>query len=282
MTKRREFFIAIDSDGCVFDTMEIKHKECFCPAAIKHFALQPVSRYAREAWEFVNLYSAQRGTNRFPALVSALDLLRERPEVQARGATVDEVPELRRWIASESRLGTPTLRQAVQEDSDLERILAWSNEVNERIDDMVHGVPPFPLVRESLERAAQEADMIVSSGTPLAALHREWGEHGLAEYVQRIAGQEDGPKTQHLSLAAAAGYASEHMLMIGDAPGDLKAAQAVGACFFPIIPGKEEASWRQFLDEGLGRFLAGQFTESYQASLIAALDAALPRVPSWQ
>ena len=26
-----DFFIGIDSDGCAFDTMEIKHKECFCP-----------------------------------------------------------------------------------------------------------------------------------------------------------------------------------------------------------------------------------------------------------
>ena len=25
------FFVGIDSDGCAFDTMEIKHKECFCP-----------------------------------------------------------------------------------------------------------------------------------------------------------------------------------------------------------------------------------------------------------
>ena len=35
----KEFFIGIDSDGCAFDTMEIKHKECFCPAFINHFNL---------------------------------------------------------------------------------------------------------------------------------------------------------------------------------------------------------------------------------------------------
>ena len=26
-----DFFVGIDSDGCAFDTMEIKHKECFAP-----------------------------------------------------------------------------------------------------------------------------------------------------------------------------------------------------------------------------------------------------------
>mgnify|MGYP001014095918 FL=1 len=32
---QHEFLIAIDSDGCAFDTMEIKHKECFIPNIIR-------------------------------------------------------------------------------------------------------------------------------------------------------------------------------------------------------------------------------------------------------
>jgi hypothetical protein len=28
---RQEYFIGLDSDCCVFDSMELKHKECFCP-----------------------------------------------------------------------------------------------------------------------------------------------------------------------------------------------------------------------------------------------------------
>ncbi len=79
-----DFFIGIDSDGCVFDSMEIKHKECFVPMFVKHNGLQAVSKYARQVWEFVNLYSKTRGPNRFPAMVRSLELLRERPEVQAR------------------------------------------------------------------------------------------------------------------------------------------------------------------------------------------------------
>ena len=41
-----KFFIGIDSDGCAFDTMEVKHKECFIPNIIKYYHLQPVSKYA--------------------------------------------------------------------------------------------------------------------------------------------------------------------------------------------------------------------------------------------
>src|SRR5882757_5956986 len=84
----KQFFIGIDSDGCVFDSMEIKHKECFTPMFIKHFHLQAVSKYARETWDFVNLYSKTRGANRFPALSRALNLLRSRPQVIARKVTV--------------------------------------------------------------------------------------------------------------------------------------------------------------------------------------------------
>ncbi len=89
--------------------MEIKHKECFCPNTIKWWDLQPVSKYAREAVEFVNLYSKWRGINRWPALTMVFDLLEERPEVIARhvkitpgseGARVhcpEGVPAQQRW-----------------------------------------------------------------------------------------------------------------------------------------------------------------------------------------
>jgi hypothetical protein len=84
-TPKHEFFVGIDSDGCAFDTMEIKHKECFAPNIIKYWDLQAVSKYARAAAEFVNLYSKYRGINRFPALMKVFELLRDWDEVQRRG-----------------------------------------------------------------------------------------------------------------------------------------------------------------------------------------------------
>ena len=92
LTPRHEFFVGIDSDGCAFDTMEVKHKECFIPEIIKVWGLQPVSKYAREAAEFVNLYSKWRGINRWPALTMVFDLLAERSEVKARGVEIPPAP----------------------------------------------------------------------------------------------------------------------------------------------------------------------------------------------
>src|SRR5438876_7935960 len=83
-----EFFVGIDSDGCAFDTMEVKHKECFIPNIINSYNLQGISKFAREAAEFVNLYSKSRGINRFPALIEALEWLQRRPEVKARGIKI--------------------------------------------------------------------------------------------------------------------------------------------------------------------------------------------------
>lgn len=281
---RHPFFVGIDSDGCAFDTMETKHKECFCPCTIKHWNLQAVSKYAREAWEFVNLYSKWRGINRWPALTRVFDLLRERPEVRARRVEVTQATELREFMASGQPLSNDGLRayRAAHPDPELDQAWAWTTGVNATIADLVRGVPPFPYVRESLELLQSQADAVVVSATPGEALTREWEEHDIARYARVIAGQEMGTKKQHLALAAKGKYSPEHILMIGDAPGDMKAARANGALFFPINPGREEASWERFYREGLGRFMAGSFAGAYEAALVAEFERLLPGVPPWK
>jgi phosphoglycolate phosphatase-like HAD superfamily hydrolase len=279
-----EFFVGIDSDGCAFDTMEIKQKECFIPNIILHWELQAVSKYARAAAEFVNLYSAWRGTNRFPALLKTFDLLDVRPEVKQRGVSMPVVPSLRDWVERETKLGNPALKQAVAATNDpvLQRALAWSEDVNRSVAHLVHGVPPFPYVRESLERLATTADVIVVSATPCEALVREWEEHEIDRYARVIAGQEMGKKAEHLELAAHGKYPRERILMVGDAPGDLKAARANDALFYPIEPGREEESWERFFREGLDRFFAGTYAGRYERDRIVAFEALLPTTPPWK
>ncbi len=279
-----EFFVGIDSDGCAFDTMEIKQKECFTPNTIKFWHLQAVSKYAREAVEFVNLYSKWRGTNRWPALIMVFDLLAERPEVVARKVRAPEVPTLREWVKTETKLGNPALQALVQQNGDavLKQALAWSEAVNAAIEDMVKGIPPFPYVRESLVALNSMADTMVVSQTPGEALHREWEEHDIAKHVAAICGQEMGTKTEHLQLGAGGKYPPDHVLMLGDAMGDLTAARKNGFLFFPINPGREDASWQRFFEEGMGRFLKGTYAGEYEAGLVAEFEAMLPDRPPWR
>lgn len=281
--KQHDFLIGIDSDGCAFDSMEIKHKECFIPNFIKHMGLQAVSKYAREACEFTNLYSKSRGANRFPAYLLALDLLEQRKEVRQRNVAIPRLQGVRDWVQRETKLGTKTIRPEAERtgDPDLQRAAAWSQAVDDSVADMVHGVPPFPGVEESLQRMIDKADVIVCSATPNGALQKEWAEHNIDQYVQCICGQEVGSKKESLAACQKFGYAPEKMLMIGDAPGDMSAAQAVGALFFPINPGHEEDSWARFLDEACDRFFAGTFAGSYQQQLIAEFDRYLPEQPNW-
>ncbi|MDA1278120.1 MAG: HAD family hydrolase [Verrucomicrobia bacterium] len=278
----KEFFIGIDSDGCVFDSMEIKHKECFVPMFVKHFGLQAVSKYARETWEFVNLYSKTRGANRFPALSRSLNLLRERPHVVARNVVVPDSTAIDEWVSRESKLGNVTLAAEVNRGNlSLENVKRWSDAVNAQVEDIVEGVPPFPLFRESLQKMNQKADTLVVSQTPVDALKREWSEHNIAELVRIIAGQEMGTKTEHIKFAAKGKYPDDKILMIGDAPGDYKASKSNGALFYPINPGKEEISWKLFFEEALDRFFSGTYAGEYEAALVREFDACLPEKPHW-
>jgi phosphoglycolate phosphatase-like HAD superfamily hydrolase len=278
---KHKFLVGIDSDGCAFDSMEIKHKECFIPNTINYYGLQPVSKFAREAAEFVNLYSKSRGINRFPALIETLEWLNKRPEVKARGFQATMPKGLIEWMKVETKLGNPALKDAVAKgaDPDLKQALEWSVAVNKHVEDIVRGVPPFPYLRESLEKLKPQADILVISATPNEALEREWEEHDLSKYVGAICGQEVGTKKE--TLAVAAKYGPDHSLMIGDAPGDYAAAKANRALFYPINPGQEDASWKRFLDEGIDKFLGGKFAGDYQAKLLAEFEKFLPATPPW-
>ncbi len=279
-----DYFVGIDSDGCAFDTMEPKHKECFCPVTVWKWDLAACSKYAREAWDFVNLYSKTRGCNRFLALQHVMNFLRARPDVQRRGIRIPELPELTAWTERETALGNPALEAEVEKtgNPELKRCLDWSLTINEQVANIVKGVPPFPGVTESLALLEGKADMIVVSATPCEALEREWTEHDIARYMSVIAGQEMGSKKEHLQVAASGTYPPERILMIGDAPGDMRAAQANDAMFYPINPGHEEESWARFHQEAGPKFLAGQYTKEYEAERVAEFETMLPETPPWE
>jgi len=284
LRKEKDFFVGIDSDGCAFDTMEIKHKECFTPNIINSWDLQAVSRFAREASEFVNLYSRWRGINRFPALLMVFDLLAERPEAVERGYKAPAVDSLRKWIKEETRLGNPTLEAKVADTGDpvLARTLSWSKAVNDTVAKIVRNVPPFPHVRQSLDWLQDVADIMVVSATPGEALEREWLEHDIGKYARMICGQEMGSKAEHLKYGAGGKYDAHKVLMIGDAPGDMKAARANGFLFYPINPGQEAASWKRFFEEAADAFTAGRYEGDYEKKLVEEFMTYLPSTPPWK
>lgn len=279
-----KFFVGIDSDGCVFDAMEIKQKECFCPNTIRVWNLQPVSKYARETVEFVNLYSKWRGINRWPALVKVFELLRDRPEVVRRNAVIPEGNDLRAFISSEFPTSDSGLKSYMKTHSspELDQALEWTTSVNDTIRKIVHGLMPFPFAKESMEGLQDSADVFCVSATPAEALEREWKAGRIDHLVRMICGQEIGTKEDILRDGSSGKYAPNHVLMMGDAPGDLKAARTVNALFFPINPGHEEESWENFYSEGYKKFLNGTFAGAYEKQLIDDFEKLLPEIPPWK
>jgi phosphoglycolate phosphatase-like HAD superfamily hydrolase len=280
----QEFFIGIDSDGCAFDTMEIKQKECFCPNLIKYFELQTVSRYARETWEFVNLYSIHRGYNRFIALVKFFELLEKRKDVIARNHKMPDIGPLVDWINKETKLANPVLEIYADKIKNpiIDLALKWSKKVNSDIAEMVYGIPPFPFVKDCLDKIAAKADIIIVSQTPMEALTREWKENNIDKYTRAMAGQEYGTKAEHIKHAAKGKYPDNKILMIGDAPRDLEAAKQNGVLFYPVNPGREEASWERLYNEALDKFFAGSYQGEYEKKLIGEFEACMPEDPPWE
>jgi phosphoglycolate phosphatase-like HAD superfamily hydrolase len=286
----KKFFVGIDSDGCVFDTMGIKQRECFCPWTVACYNLQPVAEAARECRVFADLFSKTRGNNRFKTLKRILsELLPYHPHVKQRGFSIPQPTHYFEWVDDpKSTLSNDGLKKAIEAAKDpeakkeLEQALAWSIKVNQAVADIVKGIPPFPYVRESLEKIGPKADVIVVSATPGEALIREWQEHDIAKYVAVIAGQEMGTKAQHLEYATKNRYDKDHVLMVGDAPGDLKAAKENDALFYPIVPGKETESWKRFHNEAFDRFIKGSFVGAYERKLITEFENSLPGKPPWE
>ncbi len=286
---KHEFFVGIDSDGCAFDSMGIKQRECFCPWMIAYFGLQPVAYAARQCKEFADLFSKTRGANRHKTIKRILtELLPSHPMVKARGFEVPQFPHYFKWIDDpNSLLSNDGLKQAIdaadgEAARQLEYVLEWSEQVNRAVKDIVKDVPPFPQVPKVLQKIQPQADVIVVSATPGEALVREWEEHDIAKYVEIIAGQEMGKKAQHLEYATKGRYKENHVLMIGDAPGDMKAAKANNALFYPVNPGDEEKSWQRFYDEAFDKFINGQYAGEYEQKVIDDFEGYLPENPPWE
>lgn len=284
LPKRHDTFVGIDSDGCVFDTMNEKQKVHFHPLIISHWHLEKIADAVRACAVFSNLTSRFRGSNRFPALLRTFEFLNEYPGVRESGVELPRLDALRSYVSSDLPLGNPSLRDEVERthDPELASLLEWSLQVNESIDTKMRPVPPFHNALRAFTLIQAGSDSMVVSQTPVAALFREWKYHQIDSCVDWIAGQEHGTKAEQLRLAADGKYPMNRVMMIGDGMGDLQAAREAGAHFYPILPAEEEESWARFCEEAYPRFLSGNYDAEYESELITDFENRLPEIPPWE
>ena len=237
--------VCVDSDGCAFDSMEAKHKNCFGPQVLAVWPLKDRREEVLRTWDRVNLYSGTRAVNRFLGLALVLKELGEK----------DWEPVME-WTKRAPALSNDVLEK--EEDPALKRAYRWSQKVNQAIARMLLSVP-FPGAKEALIRASEGADIVVVSSTNPAALKEEWERAGLMPYVTRIMSHQDGPKKMCIAKMLAEGYKKEDTVMLGDAPGDRQAAEETGVHFYPICPRREAEDWEVFAKTVLPLFMAGAY-----------------------
>ncbi len=276
----RPFLIGFDSDGCVFDNMTVKHRRCFGPEFIECYGLNAVAGRAADIWDFVNLFGRTRGCNRFRGVIHSLHWLEQCPDVTI---PLPDVSGLKAWADQASNLSNSALEEYRKShpSPELDRALEWSCGVNRRISALNIEFPPIAGVREAFADAERFADLTVISQAPSATVEHEWHRHGIDSSIARICGQESGSKADQLRSADDGFYAPGRLLLVGDAPGDRAAAAECGALFYPIVPGREAESWREFRTEALPRFFAGTYAGAYQDSKLSAFESALPEKPDF-
>jgi phosphoglycolate phosphatase-like HAD superfamily hydrolase len=269
--RQKDFFIGLDSDGTTFDSMNAKHRDAFIPAALEVWDFGDRAGEFREVWERINLYSLNRGINRFAGLAAVFEKLRD------AGAELPDPAPLRDFVESGGVLSTAALRtwMTARPHPFLDRTLLWNLRSDVLFGERARGLSPFGGVKETIPRMAEKADIMVSSTAPGKELDKDWSSAGLTQWIALIAGQEAGNKKNQLRLSAGGKYSPGHILMIGDTPGDMDAADAADALFYPVIPGKEEQSWIALREEGLERFFSGTYRGAYEEKLRAVFFACL-------
>ena len=266
--KKKEFLICIDSDGCAIDSMNIKHIHCFGPRLVDEWDLHGWEKEILERWNEINLYSLTRGINRFKGLLIALR------EIDSKYTKIEDLDSLASWVETTKELSNSALSKAIEANPDsicLKKALSWSNQVNDSIKKLPEEqVLPFALVKEALAFACDKADIAIVSSANLGAIMDEWERHELLPYVDLVLAQNAGTKAYCIQELLNKGYDKTHVMMCGDAPGDLDAAKVNGVFYYPILVGHEKDSWREFIDIGLQKLMEGTYEGVYQNGKIDA------------
>lgn len=255
--KAHDYLICVDSDGCAVDTMDIKHKRCFGPCMVTQWGLKQWEKPILERWDEINLYSMTRGINRFKGLAMALR------EIDQHYTTIDGIDELTRWTEEAKELSNPALEAEIARNDApvLKKALSWSLAVNKSITELPWEVKrAFPGVKEGFEAVRDFADIVIVSSANRDAVEEEWEKFGLLPLVDLVLCQDAGSKAHCIAELKKKGYEEDHILMVGDAPGDKVAAELNGVYYYPILVRREEESWQEF-PEAAGLLKTGCYQE---------------------
>ena len=258
--KKHEYLVCVDSDGCVMDTMNCKHFNCFGPCMVTEWGLEEWKDEILARWNVINLFSMTRGINRFKGLAMALG------EIDKQYKPIPGVAALQHWADTAPALSNDGVIKAAEEATDPEakaifaKALAWSKAVNAAIVELPEELKvPYDGAKEGLAAAHEFADVAMVSSANRDAVEEEWGKFGLLQHTDIVLAQDVGSKAACIAAMLKFGYDPDKVLMLGDAPGDCDAAEKNGVHYYPILVNHEKASWDEAVAVAFGKLQAGEY-----------------------
>ncbi len=236
--KNKNYLLCVDSDGCAMDTMTAKHNKCFGPSFVKVFKITKNTQNVLDRWNEINLYQFSRGVNRFKGLAQILCELYPKD---------DECKTFKKWTDEARELSEASLKKQIDESGGetFKKALLWSQVTNVAIKSLPdREKKAFDGVREALKEAREKFDIAIVSSANFVAVKEEWERCGLLELCDCITTQQDGGKAHCISELINKGYKPQKIVMVGDAFGDLQAAEQNNVNFYPILVNHEVESWK--------------------------------------
>ena len=172
--KKHDYLVCVDSDGCVMDTMNCKHFNCFGPCMVTEWGLEAWKDEILARWNEINLFSMTRGINRFKGLAMALG------EINEKYTPITGIAALQHWADTAPALSNDGVAKAAAEAADpdaklvLEKALSWSKAVNASIVELDEALKvPYVGAKEGLAAAHAFADVAMVSSANRDAVEEE-------------------------------------------------------------------------------------------------------------
>ena len=260
--RKHEHLVCVDSDGCVMDTMNCKHFNCFGPCMVTEWGLEEWKEEILDRWNVINLFSMTRGINRFKGLAMALK------EIDGKYTKITGVDALVHWADTAPALSNDGVAKAAAEATGpdaklvLQKALSWSKAVNASIVNLPEELKvPYNGAKEGLAAAHEFADVAMVSSANRDAVEEEWGKFGLLEHTDIVLAQDIGSKAACIAEMLKFGYDVNKVVMVGDAPGDCDAAEKNGVHYYPILVNHEKESWDEAIAVAFGKLQSGEYAE---------------------
>ena len=260
--RKHDYLVCVDSDGCVMDTMNCKHFNCFGPCMVAEWGLEAWKDEILDRWNVINLFSMTRGINRFKGLAMALG------EINEKYTKIIGIEALQHWADTAPALSNDGAAKAAAEADNedarlvLTKALNWSKAVNAAIVELDEALKiPYDGAKEGLAAAHAFADVAMVSSANRDAVEEEWGKFGLLEHTDIVLAQDVGSKAACIKEMLKFGYDPKKVVMVGDAPGDCDAAEKNGVHYYPILVNHEKESWDEAIAVAFGKLQFGDYAD---------------------